>query len=154
VRGSLGFDQIEFGVGGVSLFKESEVEAGQIGYSVAPDGSSLCGKDGAWQPNWIVIGTETACGDPLIVDTADPALPVLADFHGRGEWEPARIAISIEAFVLSLKEFARIARGRTTPAERDANPVTETERDDFFNRVSSANEGRAEMDFWCALLEA
>jgi hypothetical protein len=154
-RASLGFDQINFGIGGVSLLKESEIEEAQRGYSIASDGSSLCsGKEGAWKPDWIVVGHDTACGDPLIVDVADPELPILRDFNGQGEWRPTGIAISLDAFVLSLKEFARIASGRGTPTERDANPVTTAERDGFLTRVSEVNHGRAEMDFWGALLEA
>jgi hypothetical protein len=155
VRFSLGFDQIDFGVGGILLFKLAEIEAGQLGYSKHPDGSSLCSnKAGAWQQNWIVVGHEMACSDPLIVDAADPALPILTDFHGQGEWQPSCIAISLDAFVSSLKEFARIATGRSTPVQRDANPVTGAERHDFLVRISQLNNGQAEMEFWGALLEA
>jgi hypothetical protein len=155
VRSALGFDQIDFGVGGILLFKPAEIEAGQLGYSKHPGGSSLCsGKAGAWQQNWIVVGHEMACGDPLIVDVADPAFPILTDFHGQGTWQPSCIAISLDAFVSSLKEFARIASGRSTPVQRDANPVTAAERRDFLARISEAHQGRANMDFWDALLEA
>ena len=155
VRSSLGFDQIEFGVGGLFLFTVTEIEAGQIGYSVHQDASSLCSdKEGAWQQTWIVIGQDTACGDPLIIDIADPALPVFRDFHGQGRWDPVCIAISLDAFVSSLREFAQIARGRSTPVDRDAKPVTAAERRDFLLRISEINDGRANMDFWEVLLEA
>jgi hypothetical protein len=155
VRSSHGFDQIDFGVGGILLFKAAEIEAGQLGYSKHPDGSSLCsGKSGAWQRSWIVVGHETACGDPLIVDVSDPALPILTDFHGQEEWQPSCIAISLDAFVSSLKEFANIASGRSTPIQRDANPVAAAERHDVLARISEVNHGRAHMDFWDALLAA
>jgi hypothetical protein len=154
VRSSLGFDQINLGASGVCLFKLTQIERGQRGYSVAANGSELCGnREGAWQRNWVVIGHDTGCGDPLILDTADPALPVLTDFHGQGKWNPVCIAIRLDTFVFSLKEFAKIANGRGTPVELDANPLTAAERQDFLGRISDVNHGRAAMDFWGSLLE-
>src|SRR5262249_16007758 len=58
--------EVSFRCGGIKLLNLAELEDGQIGYSVTPDGKSLCsGEAGAWDPNWLVIGHETACGDPI-----------------------------------------------------------------------------------------
>src|SRR5690348_10851647 len=87
-RESISFDDIRYGAGGIKLFRAAELDEGQVGYSVSPDGKSLCtGKQGAWQPNWLVVGYETACGDPLFIHTDNPALPVFTAMHGEGEWE-------------------------------------------------------------------
>jgi len=155
LRTSAKFDEISFGSGGIRLFRLPEIEREQVGYSISQDGASLCKEgDGAWQPSWIVIGRETACGDPLILETSDPALPVLFAIHGEGTWEPEVIAVSFDAFLASLEEFARISAGRGNPAARDANPMGERERDAFLTRISGLNDQKIQIDFWEALLEA
>jgi hypothetical protein len=154
VRAALPVDEVAYGSGGIKLFRAAEIEQGQVGYSVAPDGKSLCSRDrGAWRPNWTVIGYETACGDPLFIDTDDSALPVLTAIHGEGSWEPQPVAISFDAFVRSLEEFARISEGRTNPAERDNSPLSDAERDSFLQRVTELNGAQFQPDFWAVLLE-
>ncbi|MGO9862331.1 MAG: hypothetical protein ACLPLR_01865 [Terriglobales bacterium] len=153
-RAALRVEEVTYGCGGIKLFGAADIEQGQVGYSVAPDGKSLCsGNHGAWRPNWIVIGYETACGDPLFIDTDDAALPVLTAIHGEGAWEPQPVAISIDAFVRSLEEFARISEGRKNPVERGNNPLSEAERDKFLRRVEELNGMQFKSDFWAALLE-
>ncbi len=153
VRALLPTDEVSFGAGGLRLLKLDEIEDGQIGYSVGRDGSALSGvKDGDWKPNWIVIGYDTACGDPLILDVSDPALPVLHDFNGQGMWNPQPVSLSIESFVASLTQFARLAAGRSTPVELDANPVTEAERKEFLAKISELNGGHVDLDFWEAIV--
>lgn len=71
------------------LFKENELEAEQLGYSVDEQGNFLTGNaQGDWQEGWIVIGYEEDLGDPLIVDTSHKDYPVLTAEHGAGDWEP------------------------------------------------------------------
>lgn len=78
-------DEVSFGCGGIEFFSMDEIESLQVGYSFKPDGSSLCtGQQGAWRPAWIVIGHETACGDPIFIDTEDVGLPVFTAMHGVG----------------------------------------------------------------------
>ena len=155
VRAALPVDEVAYGCGGLKLFSADEIEQGQVGYSVAPDGKSLCSGDrGAWQPNWTVIGNETACGDPLFIDTDDSALPVLTAIHGEGSWEPQPVAISFDAFVRSLEEFVRISEGRSNPVECANNPLSEAERDSFLRRVAQLNGTQFEPDFWAVLLES
>ena len=153
-RSSLPFEEINFGSAGLHLYKAGEIESGQVGYAVARDGRSLCsGEEGAWRSGWIVIGYDTGSGDPLIIDANDPALPILRDFNGRGEWNPVKVAISLEAFLSQWAEFSRIASGRGTPVQLEANPLSEIERADFLARILALNNGRPASDFWEALLE-
>lgn len=146
--------EVNLGASGIRLYLPQEIEAGQVGYAVAPDGSSLSSmKEGAWQPGWIVIGYDTGSGDPLLMDTNDVALPVLRDFNGRGRWNPVRIAMSLEAFLSSFAEFARIANLRGTPVALEEQPITEDELRKFLSRISELNRGQTGLDFWTALLE-
>lgn len=153
LRATLPNSEVSFGCGGLHLFDVSELESSQVGYSVASDGTSLCGDpDGAWKASWMVIGYETACGDPLFVETADPALPVLTAIHGVGSWDPVAVSISLSAFWKSLEEFAGISAGRGNPVELSASPLSEDERGVFLSRISALNNGRIEMEFWNVLL--
>lgn len=110
---SLPATEVSFGAGGIRLLTAGEFEEGQVGYSVDPDGSSLCGEAiGEWKSSWLVIGFETGVGDPVLVDTSDPKLAVLSAMHGEGAWDPRPVAISIEAFGKIFLEFRRIAEGQ------------------------------------------
>ncbi len=67
--------EVSYDVGGVELFPISSLEDKQVGYSRTPDGKSLVGQDsGAWKANWMVIGQETCCGDPIFIDVEDKRL--------------------------------------------------------------------------------
>jgi len=154
VRASFPMDEVAYGCGGIKLFGGADIEQGQIGYAVTPEGNSLCSRDrGAWRSNWTVIGYEIACGDPLFIDTDHSALPVLTAIHGEGAWEPKPVAISINAFVRSLEEFERISKGRSTPVERANKPLSDGERDTFLRRVAELNGMQFQPDFWAMLLE-
>lgn len=146
---SLPATEVSFGAGGIRLLTAGEFEEGQVGYSVDPDGSSLCGEAiGEWKSSWLVIGFETGVGDPVLVDTSDPKLAVLSAMHGEGAWNPRPVAISIEAFGKIFLEFRRIAEGRTNPVEAEDNPMPITEQDAFLSIVAEINEGRIASEFW------
>ena len=154
LRSSIPFAEVNLGCGGLHLYQLDEIEAGQIGYAIAQDGSSLCtGEEGAWRPEWLVIGFEMPCGDPLLIDMSVSALPVFHDFNGQGRWDPVKIAVSFEMFILGVKEFAQLATGRGTPVERDANPLSPTERTGFLKHIADLNKEQASLDFWEALTE-
>ena len=154
VRAGLQMNEVSYGCGGIRLFGPAEIEQGQVGYCVAPDGKSLCDPDnGGWRQNWTVIGYETACGDPIFIDTDDSALPVLTAVHGEGAWEPQPVAISIEAFARSFEEFARVSQGRSNPVDRDSNPLPGNEREAYLRRVAELNQKQFAPDFWAVLLE-
>jgi hypothetical protein len=153
LRETIPFEELSYGCGGIKLFRPSELNEGQVGYSVSSDGKSLCtGEQGAWRPNWLVIGYETACGDPLFIDNHDSALPVFTAMHGEGDWEPKPVAVSFEAFAKILAEFARIAHERSNPVALDANPLPAHQRDAFLAHTTELNGG-LDAGFWAVLLE-
>ena len=87
-------DELECSLSTAELLDEA-----QLGYAVAPDGTSLVGATGAWQANWLVVGYETLCGDPIFVDLADERLPVFTAPHGMGVWTPTQVASSLAEFL-------------------------------------------------------
>ena len=140
---------VRFDVGGIQLFPLSSLEEMQAGYSKTPNGKSLLTTDGgSWRANWIVIGHETCCGDPIFLDVGDPRLPVFTAMHGEGSWSPQQIAISIEAFAGCFQEFALVAKLRSSPVEVQQHPLGDAEREAFLAHVVQINEGLITSDFW------
>jgi hypothetical protein len=154
LRHSFPIVEVQFGCGGIYLFPLTELESEQVGYSVATDGTPLEGEgDGEWRPSWLAIGYETALGDPLIMDTSEPALPIYTAMHGEGPWKAEQISVSLDAFLESLTEFSRISVGRTCPVDLEKNPLDDQSRTAFLMRVSSLNKGQLSTSFWSVLLE-
>ncbi len=145
--------EVSFGCGGINLFTAEELEKGQVGYAIAPDGTSLSkGCDGAWKSDWLVIGYEIGCGDPLFIDTGDSALPVFTATHGEGAWEPVMVANSVETFARCVQEFSFISAGRGNPVECDNNPLSDEDRRSFLDRIAQANGTTIAPEFWDILL--
>ena len=88
-----------------AILTADELDAAQIGYAThVLTGQSLIGSsDGDWQLSWLTIGSDTLCGDPIFVDMADPALPVLTAPHGAGTWRPERLSASFEDFAAKVQ---------------------------------------------------
>lgn len=149
-RTELGFDEVGIGFNGITLFTLDELDGAQIGYSKSPNGESLCeGREGQWQPQWLVIGNEPVCGDPIILDTSDSNLPVFYDLHGQGKWEPAIIALTLDTFIESLREIRKLSVGRSDPVSLVQNPVTEGERARVIEKIKSLNSGDdSSTSFW------
>lgn len=87
------------------IFGMDELEEGQIGYRVDASGASLIsGTEGDWDEDWMVIGHETLCGDPIVMDLGEEGFPVFSLMHGMGSWEGGTaIADSLEAFLQATK---------------------------------------------------
>jgi len=65
LRNSFPIVEVQFGCGGIYLFPLTELESGQVGYSVSTNGTPLEGeRDGEWRPSWLAIGYETALETP------------------------------------------------------------------------------------------
>lgn len=91
-RAALEYDEVSYGVGGIALYRADELDSAQLGCSVDTTGRSLVGDDpGSWSSDWIVIGNETACGDPIFLSVAAP-YSVFTAMHGQGEWTPDLVA--------------------------------------------------------------
>jgi hypothetical protein len=78
------------------LFRVAELPAKQVGYGIDAEGAPM---GGDWKPHWLVVGTDTDLGDPLIVDLSSPSLRVLTAAHGEGEWSPTEISISLDSLL-------------------------------------------------------
>jgi hypothetical protein len=97
-RAAAATGEVAYGVGGLELYDLNELEAAQMGYSVDPSGRSLAGTGpGEWRAHWIVVGHETACGDPIFISTDWPH-PVYSAIHGEGACSPSVLAPSVESF--------------------------------------------------------
>jgi len=150
---SLGFDEVSFGYGGLKLFLPDELDQGQTGYSKSPVGQPLSnGAPGSWKPEWIVIGSDTLTGDPVILDTS--SRQIMMAMHGEGSWEPYPIAKSLQAFATTLGAIKQVSAGRDNPSALEDNPLPSTERDRVMQLIRNANDGEIDLEFWELLLES
>jgi hypothetical protein len=153
-RALLHFDTIKYGVGGIQLFRPDQVPRGQVGSSVRSDGESLVGRGPSdWRPEWIVIGHETACGDPIFASLEAP-YPVFNAMHGQGYWNPKLVAPSIDAFAQCLTAFQGFAARRGNPVESDGNPPTPEQQAQFLTVIRSLTNGDQDaLGFWAVQIE-
>jgi len=145
------YDKVQKFVG-FEIFCIDELEKGQIGYSVDPNGVSLISEDeGSWSENWIVIGYETLCGDPIVVDLGEDGFPVFSLMHGMGSWEGGTpISDSIKLFssaLISVNQFV------TAKAICDSNQiVSPKEIKSLTDRIVN-DKGYIYSDSWESLFE-
>jgi hypothetical protein len=153
-RVALGFDRVEYGVGGIQLFRSDELARRQVGFAVASNGGSLVGDGpGDWRPEWVVIGHDTACGDPVFASDEIP-YPVFTAMHGEGSWDPKLVAPSLEAFTQCLMAFQRFAAGRSNPVRVDANPPTSAQQAQFLTIIRNLTDGDEDaLGFWAVQIE-
>ena len=102
---------VSFDVGGLRLFPISALEDAQVGYSKTADGRSLVTREsGSWRANWMVIGQETCCGDPIFVDTEDARNPVFSAMHGKDLGTLNELRFRWKRSQLALKSSQRSPR--------------------------------------------
>src|SRR5215468_9730344 len=88
-REAVPFRIVSLGYRSVILLSHAELQEGQVGYSVDPQGRALTGDEpGDWRESWLVIGYEDQCGDPIFIDVVAPKFPVYTAPHGMGDWLP------------------------------------------------------------------
>jgi len=139
-RARLDFDSVEYGVGGIQLLQPDELPRGQVGFAVTSDGKSLVGTAlGDWRSEWLVVGHEIACGDPIFA-SQDAPHPVFSAMHGEVFWEPKIIAPSIEVFAPCLRAFQAFAAGRSSPVEIEANPPTRERQAQFLSVIRNLTD--------------
>lgn len=124
----------------VTIYPLDEIHQRQVGYRFDSSGRSLITQDG-WRSEWIVIGHEDLCGDPLIIDVSRSHLPVLTAAHGEGTWEPVVIARSVAVLVESL-DFAEHVHEGNLDAELALTKIAEIH-----------NEDEVDLEFWSILME-
>ena len=101
----------------------------------------------------MVIGIETACGDPIFVSGVDP-YPVFTAIHGEGEWDQKLVAPSLEAFFQCLIVFREFAAGRSNPVDLDANPPTLEEQAQFLKTIGALAGASPELlNFWAVQID-
>jgi hypothetical protein len=143
---------VSFGHSSVILWHSSELGKRQLGYSIAPDGTSLCGdRDGDWRGTWLAIGIEGECGDPLFIDTATSGFPVYTAWHGEGRWDPKPIAVSLDGLREALLAIARAAKDREDPVALERNPISPEERILILEEIQRHNPG-IDLYFWALML--
>jgi hypothetical protein len=143
-----------FGCTTIHVYRLPELESGQVGYSISPDGEPLTGdKDGDWRSTWLVIGYDDTSGDPLFIDTSEAGYPVYTAMNGQGRWDSERIAISLPAFAYALSAVAAVAKGREHPVALEQNPLTQSEKDIVLASIRQQNPNM-DVRFWETLLSS
>ena len=92
-------ESIEIGLSIIHLFNEEEFDDAQIGYRCNKNGEKITDWVG---DNFYVIGHDSCCGDPILVDTSDNNLPIYSLFHD--DWTQLdKIANSFKEYIDILK---------------------------------------------------
>lgn len=145
---TLAIPAVSLGYTAVRVHGVDELEEAQIGYSIDPSGPSLVdGEPGSWQRQWVVIGYEDGCGDPIFIDAETESFPVYTAMHGKGNWEPNLIATGLLNFAAAMREIATVAKGRENPVALEANPIASLERGNVLDRIQRQNPG-IDLTFW------
>jgi hypothetical protein len=146
-RNALGFDRVDYGVGGIELYPVQELESAQVGYSLDPNGRSLVGDGkGYWHKEWLVIGHETACGDPIFVSKDHP-YPVFTAIHGQGEWDPTLVAPSVEQFWRCLHVYRDFTAPYGGFIDAETNARDPKDEEAFIREISTICEEDIEAVF-------
>lgn len=147
-RDALAFRVVSLGFRSVILHTPDELQQAQVGYSMDDHGASLIGTlPGDWREDWLVIGYEDECGDPIFIDTMRKDYPVYTAPHGVGDWVPSLIATSFPNFIAALSYVKNLSVGRQNPVERAANPVPARDRKAILEAISRENPD-ASLEFW------
>ena len=150
-RNSLSVAEASIGYDGITLFPIESLSENQVGYSHTLAGESLClGGAGDWREEWLVIGQSLACGDPIILDTAEEQLPILSALHGEGSWNPTSIAGSLEGFAIAYNLLVALGHGRENPIALSKKPLPAEMRLKALNEIELHNPGVI-MYFWALL---
>ena len=148
LRATVPFGSVSLGYGSIHLIPAVELEAAQQGYGVISEGGEK-----EWQDEWVVIGYEGLCGDPIFIDTSDGCFPVFTAIHGMDEWSPQLIASSFSHFVQILEQLLLLSVGRTDPIELEQHPISFQESEAFSEFITRGSL-EAELDFWKGLLQS
>jgi hypothetical protein len=146
------FKSVSLGWQTVILFSLRELVQAQVGYSTDGKGNSLIGTaEGDWLENWLVIGYEDLCGDPIFIDTGVGNFPVYTAMHGAGEWRPKLIAVSFANFIQGLRYIKDVSSGRESPAAIENKPLPSGDCERILKLIESENQG-VSLEFWEAWL--
>ncbi len=147
LRAGVPFDGVSIGYGSVDLAPVDQLETMQQGYSIVP-----AGQETDWHLEWVVIGTDGLCGDPIFIDTSIASYPVYTAAHGMGEWSPQLIASTFQHFIRILERLQVLARGRATPVQMEEHPLSDKEREAFIDSIRR-DSSDVEVTFWETICE-
>lgn len=132
----------------VTLFSPEELDDAQIGYRASETGEDFTGiNESHWNPNWLVIGHEDLCGDPIFVDLSHSTLPVFTAAHGQDRWDKELLASTFGGFVLALNEVDRISKNRRNPVELKRNSLSPGEKETLLRQIAAMSES-SNLEFW------
>ena len=152
LRAASPFESVSLGWETVILFSLQELNQAQVGYSNDGKGNSLIGTaEGDWLVNWLVIGYEDLCGDPIFIDIGVGGFPVYTAMHGTGEWRPKLIALSFANFIQGLEYIKDVSAGRETPVAIEINPLPSDSCERILKLIENENQG-VSLEFWEAWL--
>jgi hypothetical protein len=144
--------KVSFGYQTIRVYREPELRTLQVGYSVSQSGENLIGNQpGDWRAEWIVIGYEECCGDPVFIDSSKEDFPVYTAIHGEGSWDAEQIAVSLIAFGRALSTISAVSRGREYPVALESNPLAQSEKEAILAVIQSDNPS-LDLEFWGRLL--
>ncbi len=146
LRGAFPLDRISIGYSSIELAPARELRSAQRGYGDTDSEAS------GWQSEWLVIGHEGLCGDPLFIDTDDDEFPVYTADHGAGSWAPRLLAFSFRHFTEILKRLHQLSRSRSNPVELERHPLSDGERIAFMEFIRRESPD-VDFGFWESLFE-
>ena len=99
---SIDVNDIEIGLSNIHIYRKDEIEEAQAGYRY--NGLTGYSIEDWIGEEYIVIGNDSCCGDPIIVKIDEEKLPIYSMFHD--DWSSLQIiANSWEQFVNILKKL-------------------------------------------------
>ncbi|AGX44771.1 hypothetical protein [Clostridium saccharobutylicum] len=135
----------------IRIFALDDLENKQIGYSIDSDGNSLVSDEqGSWKSEWIVIGNEVLCGDPIIIDATKFGVPVSLLTHGMGDWtDGINLSESLDKFTNEIKSINNFIYKK---AEQNIVPrITCRELDNLIENIIK-DDKYGDADNWKSML--
>ena len=109
------FEEIDVGMSTLSFFKKEDLEKAQIGYKYDNKKDSIKNWKGE---EFVVIGNDSALGDPIIAKVDEEEIPIYSMFHD--DWSSfERVAESFEQYMGILEmidktDFSILSKGINT----------------------------------------
>lgn len=89
------FEEVDVGVSTFSFYKKDEIEDAQIGFRYDNNKKEIKGWKGK---EYVVIGNDSALGDPIIAKVDEKELPIYSMFHD--DWSSfEKVAESFEQYI-------------------------------------------------------
>lgn len=135
-----------------NIFHLDDLECEQVGYSIDKEGNSLISnEEGAWKSEWIVIGYEILCGDPIIIETNETGYPVSSLMHGMGDWNGGiYLSDSLDKFT---DEIIKINQFISKKSMENAVPrITCESLDNLIKEIIEEDE-YGDFDNWKSMLD-